>query len=54
MQQRAANLLLSLGAAATLALSGPAFADNSNVRLPPLDNGEPCCLSTGLWLFVEH
>ncbi|KAL4854227.1 Thylakoid lumenal 17 [Chlorella vulgaris] len=43
MQQRAAKLLLSLGAAATLALSGPAFADNSNVRLPPLDNDPNRC-----------
>jgi hypothetical protein len=36
-------VLLSLAASAALVLSaGPATADASNVRLPPLDNGEQC------------
>lgn len=47
-QQRAANMLLSLAASAALALSaGPAAAE---VRLPPLDNGEPGC---GPWAYVK-
>lgn len=43
-QHRGANLLLSLAASAALVLgAGPATAD-SNVKLPPLDNGAWACI----------